>query len=80
MDDPDNISSGIVECVRTNDRDDNTHRNSTENSISQIHDDQDHLKRNLICFWVIGLCYGIGYNILSSASFDIIKRLEGPPV
>lgn len=80
MNDSDSNSSGVVECTQTNDDDDNTLTDSNGTSLRQIRDSQDHVKRNLVCFWLIGLCYGMGYNILSSASFDIIKRLEGPTV
>lgn len=59
---------------------DNTHTECNENPTPPHLDYQSHHKRNLICFWMIGLCSGIGGSILSSASFDIIKRIEGTSV
>lgn len=57
-----------------------THTNCDEHSMPPPRNDQDHSKRNLLCFWLIGLCSGIGDSVLSSASFDVIKRLEGGSV
>lgn len=48
-----------------------------EDSTTKNVDNQDHYKHNLVCFWMIGLCNGIGYTVLSSATFDIIRRLDG---
>lgn len=60
MDDSDSVSVRGMERVQTNDYDDNAHINCNENSIPQNRDGQNHLKRNLVCFWLIGLCGTIG--------------------
>lgn len=80
MDDSDNFSAQVIERVHTNNNNDDSQTDYNENAIPQIRVYQNHLRRNLICFWIIGLCGGIGASILSSASFDVIKRLEGGSV
>lgn len=80
MDDSDIISSQVVNCVRAIDHDDNTHTECDENSTPQNRDIQSHLKQNLLCFWLIGLCSGITGSVLDSGSFDILKRIEGTSV
>lgn len=37
-------------------------------------------KRNMICFWIVGLCNTYGSTVLLSAAYDIIKRLNGASV
>lgn len=37
-------------------------------------------KRNMACFWVVGLCNTYGPMVLLSAAYDIIKRLNGVSV
>lgn len=47
----------------------------TEQSIAPSHDVNE--KRNMICFWIVGLCNTYGPMVLMSAAYDIIKRLNG---
>lgn len=37
-------------------------------------------KRNMVCFWVVGLCNTYGPMVLLSAAYDIIRRLNGVTV
>lgn len=58
----------------------NCHKQAVDfnkNSTTQNVDNQNHYRRNIICFWVIGIMNGIGVSVLSSSIFDVIKRLEG---
>lgn len=78
MNDSDDISFQVVERMRTDvDHNEQPHRDCNENAVPQNRSDKNHNEHNLFCFWVIGFCAGIGGTILSSASFDVIKRLEG---
>lgn len=47
-------------------------------SATQSHDANE--KRNMICFWVVGLCNTYGPMVLMSAAYDIIKGLNGVSV
>lgn len=76
MDGSKNALPDDVENVRTS-----NHHNQTiehkKSSITQSLENQGH-NRNLTCFWLIGICNAIGGVLLSSGTFDILKRLEGP--
>lgn len=37
-------------------------------------------KRNMVCFWVVGLCNAYGILVLLSAAYDIIEQLKGVSV
>lgn len=50
------------------------------NETEQIRDSQSHGTQNLICFWTIGLCNFFGSTVMISASFDIIKGINGDTV
>lgn len=76
MNDTDDISFQVVERVQSNSDHNEPHRDCSENAIAPNRVNKDHSEHNLLCFWVIGFCAGIGSTILSSASFDVIKRLE----
>lgn len=49
-----------------------------EQSLEQSHDPNE--KRNMLCFWTVGLCNTYGSTVLLSAAYDIIKRLNGDSV
>lgn len=49
-----------------------------EQSIAPNHDVNE--KRNMVCFWIVGLCNTYGPMVLLSAAYDIIKRLNGVSV
>lgn len=36
-----------------------------------------HKWRNILSFWVLGLCNNYGYVVMLSAAYDIIKRFNG---
>lgn len=74
-----NISHEIVQNEETIDQD-SQHAKTDENSTIQNHDDVRNKFQNLICFWIIGLSDGFGWTVMLSATFDIIKRLNGVSV
>lgn len=43
-----------------------------------IHD--VHNWRNILSFWVLGLCNGYGTTVMLSAAYDIIQRFDGVSV
>lgn len=52
---------------------------NNENLTAQtIHD--DHTWRNILSFWILGLCNNYGFVVMLSAAFDIIKRFNGVSV
>lgn len=79
MDDSNYISPQVVQNVQTNDHD-NQHEEYNENSTAQNHDNQNHKVQNLICFWMVGLCNGFGWTVMLSATYDILKGLNGVSV
>lgn len=36
--------------------------------------------RNILSFWILGLCNNYGYVVMLSAAYDIIKRFDGVSV
>lgn len=36
-----------------------------------------HKWRNILAFWILGLCNNYGYVVMLSAALDIIKRFDG---
>lgn len=79
MDDSNNITFEVVGYVRANDHD-NEHNENNEPSTTQNRDNQVHNEQNLMCFWIVGLCNGFGGTVMWSATFDVIKRLNGVSV
>lgn len=55
-----------------NDDTDNISR--LEPDTQQIHD--DHNWRNILSFWILGLCNNYGFVVMLSAAFDIIQRFD----
>lgn len=45
-----------------------------EPDVQQVHD--DHNWRNILSFWVLGLCNNYGFVVMLSAAYDIIKRFD----
>lgn len=70
MNDSRNISSE-AESQRTNDY---------ENSITSNRDNQNYRMQNVICFSMIGLCNEFGWAVMISATYDIVKGLNGVSV
>lgn len=54
---------------------------SNDNPITQTMHDQtirdDHQWRNVLSFWILGLCNNYGFVVMLSAAYDIIKRFDG---
>lgn len=69
----------VVQNARINEHV-NRHVEYNENSTAQIHDDQNRRVQNLICFWMTGLCNGFGWTVMLSATYDILKGLNGVSV
>lgn len=80
MDDPKTISSGVVQHVVRTDDFDNSHSEYNENPSAQNRDSQNHRVQNIVCFWMVGLCNGFGWIVMLSATYDILKRLDGVSV
>lgn len=77
MDDSKNVSSEVVSHVdRTND----LHTEYNEHLPAPHRYSQNHRVQNIICFWVVGLCSGFGWTVMLSATYDILKRLDGVSV
>lgn len=45
-----------------------------EPAVQQIQD--DHNWRNILSFWILGLCNNYGFVVMLSAAYDIIKRFD----
>lgn len=45
-----------------------------EPNIQQVQD--DHNWRNILSFWILGLCNNYGFVVMLSAAFDIIKKFD----
>lgn len=63
------------------DRQLNTPNPNAPNHINQptlVHDDQKW--RNILAFWILGMCNNYGYAVMLSAAFDILKSFSGGPV
>lgn len=52
--------------------------NSISNNNTTIHD--VHKWRNILSFWVLGLCNNYGYVVMLSAAFDILNQFNGVTV
>ena len=39
-----------------------------------------HKWRNILSFWVLGMCNNYGFVVMLSAAYDIIKRFDGVSV
>lgn len=55
-----------------------TNQNNVSASNLSIHD--AYKWRNILAFWVLGLCNNYGYVVMLSAAYDIIKRFNGVSV
>lgn len=85
MSDPNELSDVVSRAVsaiqqrpqtsqqsRNNDDDDNISR--IEPAIQQIQD--DYAWRNILSFWILGLCNNYGFVVMLSAAYDIVKRFD----
>lgn len=82
MDESNNIPSGaVLHVVHTNDYDDDDpHTDYSENATTQNRDNQNPNLQNMICFCILGVCNGFGWYVMLSATYDIIKSLDGVSV
>lgn len=58
--------------AQSNDNDNDISR--FEPDIQQIQD--DHNWRNILSFWILGLCNNYGFVVMLSAAYDIIQRFD----
>lgn len=77
--DEDNILSHVIEYGPSDDHNSQNKENN-ENPTTQNDENQNAKWQNSFCFWMIGLCDGFGWTVMLSATFDIIKRLNGVSV
>lgn len=55
-----------------------TSRQTPNNDIPAAHTIRDDQKwRNILSFWILGLCNNYGFVVMLSAAYDIIKRFDG---
>lgn len=55
-----------------------TNQNNVNGSTQSITD--AYKWRNILSFWILGLCNNYGFVVMLSAAFDIIKRFDGVSV
>lgn len=53
----------------------NVDTTGTDQTINDVHK-----WRNILSFWILGLCNNYGYVVMLSAAFDIIKQFNGVTV
>lgn len=81
MDDSRHISSEVVQhVVQTIDHENDPHTENNENAIGQSDNNRNSKVQNIICFWMVGLCNGFGWTVMLSATYDILKRIDGVSV
>lgn len=88
MADPNELSSVVSRAVSAMHQRPQTSqqaRNNTNHNINrfepvmqQIQD--DHHWRNILSFWILGLCNNYGFVVMLSAAYDIIKRFDAVSV
>lgn len=85
MVDPNELSTVVSRAVsaiqqrpqtsrQANQINDNDNITRFEPAAQQIQD--DHNWRNILSFWILGLCNNYGFVVMLSAAFDIIKRFD----
>lgn len=52
-------------------------RVNIESDAPRMHNTNHYKWRNLISFWILGLCNNYGYVVMLTAAHDIIKRFNG---
>lgn len=58
-----------------------TNQNSQSNASESTESFPDvHKWRNILSFWILGLCNNYGFVVMLSAAYDIIKRFNGVSV
>lgn len=49
------------------------------NAVKNVKKDQQ-LWRDILAYWILGLCTDFGYVVIISAAHDILHRFEAPKV
>lgn len=81
MENSKNIPSEVEQhVVQADDYDNNPHIECNENPIAQNSNSQNYRVQNVICFSTIGLCNSFGWTVMLSATYDIVKGLDGVSV
>lgn len=92
MADPNDLSDVVSRAVSAIQQRPQTSRQAQSNdsdNISRIEPDvqladqqvqDDHNWRNILSFWVLGLCNNYGFVVMLSAAYDIIKRFDSVSV
>lgn len=84
MVDPNDLSDVVSRAVSAIQQRPQTSRqaqNNDSDTISRLEPDvqqvqDDHNWRNILSFWVLGLCNNYGFVVMLSAAYDIIKRFD----
>lgn len=84
MADPNDLSDVVSRAVSAIQQRPQTSRqaqNNDSDNISRLEPDvqqvqDDHNWRNILSFWVLGLCNNYGFVVMLSAAYDIIKRFD----
>lgn len=79
-----NAVSAIHDRQQSN-QNQNQNQTQTQNSSNNVFPpapsiDDVHKWRNILSFWILGMCNNYGYAVMLSAAFDILKRFSGNPV
>lgn len=72
------ILAQAVSAIQDRQQTNHIHQNNVNASNQSIHD--VHKWRNILAFWILGLCNNYGYVVMLSAAYDIIKRFNGVSV
>lgn len=83
MVDPNELSDVVSRAVSAIQQRPQTSRQAqnNDNDISRIETDaqqiqDDHNWRNILSFWILGLCNNYGFVVMLSAAYDIIQRFD----
>lgn len=76
-----NLSDVLTEAVNAI-QNQNGHSVNQSNNVNESTESisDDHKWRNILSFWMLGLCNNYGFVVMLSAAFDIIKRFDGVSV
>ena len=56
------------------------HRNDKPNEVPRLQREDGKVWRDLIAFWILGLCNNYGYVVMLACAHDIIARFENQSV
>lgn len=66
------ILSSAVSAIQSQ-----SQESQSSSSNNNIITRDDHKWRNILSFWILGLCNNYGFVVMLSAAYDIIKRFDG---